>query len=470
MNLKNLKLMSIVAGSVATLPAVAQTATPNIVVILADDMGWTALSERMDKNNPDSRSDYYQTPNLNRILNRGMRFSNGYAAAHVSSPTRYSIQTGMTPARINHYMVGQNTDHINHETLFSIPKMIKAANPSYVCAHFGKWHIDCDPTVMGYDVTTGDGRNPDGNIGIETRDPNGNPAKNANDTWLYINLGPDPKNIFSLTDRSIAFVEEQKAAGRPFYLQLSHYATHKELVSTPASYARFNGLPRGEKHKLAQYAAMLWDMDISIGKLLDRLEQLGLMENTYIFFMADNGGVPFFPPNSPDKELKNGIGDNAPLRRGKWDLTEGGVRVPFFVSGPGIKAGSQCDYPVITYDLLPTFAQIVGYKKPLPNHLDGTSFLPSLQGKKQNYNRTLYFHAPYITGPGLDHPQSAIRIGDYKVLKYLDNNQLLLFNLRKDISELNDLTASDPKRSKAMGAQLDAYLKSVNAAKYSAKK
>ena len=448
-------------------PAVAQTSTPNIVVILADDMGWTALSERMDKNNPDSRSDYYQTPNLNRILNKGMRFSSGYAAAHVSSPTRHSIQTGMTPARINHYMVGQNTSHINYATLFSIPKMIKAANPAYVCAHFGKWHLDCDPTVVGYDQTTGDGRNPDGDKGIEIKDPNGNPGKNAKDTWLYVNLGPDPKSIFSLTDISIKFIEEQKASGRPFYLQLSHYATHKELVSTPQSYARFNGLPRGEKHKLAQYAAMLWDMDVSIGKLLDRLEQLGLMENTYIFFTTDNGGVPFFPPNSPDKELKNGMGDNSPLRRGKWDLTEGGVRVPFFVSGPGIKPGSQCDYPVISYDLLPTFAQIVGYKKPMPDNLDGISFLPSLQGKKQDYNRPLYFHAPYITGPGLPHPQSAIRIGDYKVLKYLDNDQLLLFNLRKDLGELNDLSASDPKRTKEMGAKLDAYLKSVNAAKYS---
>ena len=432
---------------------------PNIVFILADDMGWSALSECMDKNYPNSRSDYYQTPNLNRILKQGMRFSNGYASSPVSSPTRYSLQTGMNPSHINHVKVGQSTSHIDHATLFSIPKMLKAADPSYVCAHFGKWHLGCDPALLGYDLSDGNCDNLDGDKGIETRYPSS--GKDSTNTWLYINLGPDPKSVFSLTDRSIRFIEEQKAAGRPFYLQLSHYATHKELVSTPESYALFNGLPRGEKHKMAQYAAMLWDMDVSIGKLLDRLEQLGLMKNTYIFFMADNGGVPFFPPGHPDKELKKGMGDNSPLQRGKWDVYEGGLRVPFLMVGPGIKAGSQCDVPVIAWDWLPTVAEIAGYKKALPEQIDGRSFLPLVKGEKTAPERSFFFHYPVASFGNIGHPAQAIRRGDWKLIKYTDNDQVLLFNLRNDLSEQNDLSAAQPAKTKELRNELEAY-----AAKY----
>ena len=434
----------------SSLVAFTQSNTPNIIVILADDLGWSSLSTLMDNKVPDSRSDFHQTPNLERLASQSIRFTNGYAAAPVCAPTRYSIQTGQTPARINMIKVGQPTDHINYENLFSLAKMIKAANPNYATAHFGKWHIGCEPSVLGYDFSDGRTSNKQG----------GWSKKN---TWLEVNTQDDPKLVFSLTDRSISFIEEQKSKNKPFFLQLSHYAVHEKIICTPGSYAKFEALPKGEKHNLSTFAAMLYDLDQSIGKLLAKVEELGLSDNTYIFFLADNGGVPFFPPDSPDKKLKNGMGYNIPLQRGKWDLFEGGIRVPFMVKGPGIKPNSFCDTPVITYDFLPTIADLLKYKEKLPANLDGQSIKPLLEGKTNFKSRALYFHRPYSGGAGIFSPHSAIRDGNFKLIKYLDSGQVQLFHLKNDIGEQKDLSKENPKEAKLLETKLESYLKSVHA-------
>lgn len=428
----------------------SQSKTPNIILILADDLGWSSLSTVMDNKVPDSKSDFHQTPNLERLASQSVRFTNGYAAAAVCAPSRYSIQTGQTPARINMVKVGQPTLHINHETIFSLAKMIKAANPSYATAHFGKWHIGCDPSVMGYDFSDG-----------QTSNKQGGWSKNS--TWLEVNKQDDPKLVFSLTDRSIRFIEEQKAQNKPFFLQLSHYAVHEKIICTPESYSKFEALPKGEKHNLSTFAAMLYDLDQSIGKLLAKVEELGLSNNTYIFFLSDNGGVPFFPPDSHEKETKNGMGYNLPLQRGKWDLFEGGVRVPFMVKGPGIKPNTFCDTPVITYDILPTIADLVKYKGELPANLDGQSIKPLFEGGTKYKDRALYFHRPYAGGAGIKSPHSAIRDGKFKLIKYLDSGKVQLFDLSNDIGEQKDLSKQETEKSKSLELKLDGYLKSVNA-------
>ncbi len=424
--------------------------TPNIIIVLADDLGWSSLSSVMDRNIPDSRSDYNQTPSLDRLAAQSLRFTSGYAAAAVCSPTRYSIQTGQSPARINHVKVGQPTTHINHESVFSLARMLKAADPAYATAHFGKWHIGCEPAAMGYDFSDGRTSNKEGGY-------------SSSNNWLKVNTQEDPKQVNSLTDRSIRFIEKQKAENKPFFLQLSHYATHKNIICSPASHAKFEALPKGEKHNLATFAAMLYDLDQSIGRLLDTVEKLGLSENTYIFFLSDNGGVPFFPPNSPDKTLKNGMGYNRPLQRGKWDLFEGGVRVPFMVRGPGIKPNTFCAVPVITWDLLPTIAELAGYKGKMPAEVDGQSIRPLWAGETKPAARALYFHRPYKGGAGLQPPHSAIRVGDYKLIKYLNDGRVQLFDLAHDIGEQKDLAQAEPEKAKALAARLDGYLQAVGA-------
>jgi len=458
------------AASAKTPAPAPQTGSPNFLFILLDDCGWTTFSTPMDKNIPGSCSDYYQSPNLDRLVNSGMRFSSGYAAAAISSPTRHSIQTGMTPARINHIRVGQNTDHIDYPNLLSIPKILKTANPDYICAHFGKWHLDCDPSVMGYDYSDGATTNEQGNQGITSKVcPPGYTPKDKNDTWLFINSSKDPKLVFSVTDRSVKFLEDRTGDKHPFYLQVSYYAMHKEITSTKESYAKFDALPRGEKHTHATFAAMVWDADRAVGQLLGKLHELGLDKNTYIIMMADNGGVAFLPPSKKVAEDKGGYGENTPLQRGKWDLTEGGIRVPFAVAGPGIAANSQCDTPVIAYDIMPTIAQLAGYQRALPDTLDGRSFVGLLRGEAPTGDRDLYFHNPFRPSVGLDRPQSAIREGDWKVLEFLDNGQRELFNLKDDIGEAHDLSKQDPERTKALGDKLDNYLSSVHALKYDPK-
>ena len=430
---------------------------PNIVFILADDMGWTALTERMDQNIPGSCSDYYQTPNIDRIVRNGIRFSHGYAPSSVSSPSRHSIQTGMNPSHINHVYVGQKTTHIKYGELFSIPKMLKEIDSRYVCAHFGKWHLDCDPAVMGYDQSVGMTKNTDGDVKVYKHIPYEGDIEKAG-SWLDIKFSEDPKLAFSLTEKSVKFLEECAQKDVPFYLQLSHYATHKEIISTEESYNRFNALPRGKYHDMPTYAAMLYDMDRSIGILLDKLEELDLLSNTYIFFMTDNGGVPFFPPARPERELLKGMGSNSPLQRGKWDVFEGGLRVPFVMAGPGITPGSQCDVPVIGYDWLPTVAEIAGYNKPLPEQIDGCSFLALAKGQETSRpERSFPFYFPSQSPAGLNRPQAAIIRGDYKLIEFLDNDEILLFNLRNDLSEQTNLAGKEVEKAAELKKELDDY-------------
>ena len=464
----NKKTITGLGATLLASAAVAQSGSPNYIFILLDDVGWSSLSIQMDKNVPDSRSDFFQTPNMDRLVSQGMRFSSGYAAAAISSPTRYSIQTGKTPARVNHVRVGQNTDHIDHAAILSIPKILKSTNPAYSCAHFGKWHLGCEPSVMGYEFSDGPTSNMDGNRNVISRTPPpGYTPKNKQDTWLNINISKDPKAAFSITDRSVAFLEQCAKDKRPFYLQISHYAMHKEITSTRESFDKFNALPRGSKHTHATFAAMVWDTDTAIGRVVAKLHELGMADNTYIILMADNGGAPILPPNVKKlMEEKGGLGENAPLQRGKWDLYEGGIRVIYSISGPGIAPNSQSDIPAVSYDILPTIAELSGYKKALPSDIDGVSLSGALLGKGRLSERALYFHNPFKPSVGVNRPHSAIRVGDWKVIEFLDDGQRELYDLRNDIGEAKDLSQKDKKRTAALGKRLDDYLASVNALKY----
>lgn len=422
---------------------------PNFVFILVDDQGWEQTSVEMIKGKPQTKSDYYHTPNLERLAEQGMRFTNGYAPAAVCAPTRYSIQFGQTTARLRMTKVGMPTAHIDHSML-SIPKLLKSVDSNYRAAHYGKWHLDIEPSVLGYDDSDGMTRNADGGYG-------------ENDKWGN-NFDEDPKKIFSLTKKASDFMEASVNIHKPFYLQISHYAVHAVLFSRHETFEKYDSLPKGKIHDLPIFAAMTENLDTGVGMIMKKIEELGIADNTYIIYMSDNGGVPTIP-----KRIEYIIGDNFPLRRGKWDLFEGGIRVPFIIKGPGIKENSQSNVPVIGYDLLPTLRDLAGGSCPLPETIDGGSFKDILLNEGEgNIKRPfggLIFHFPHTHGRILDQYPSAIRVGDYKLVKfrYPDSTRLMLFDLSNDIGESENLTDMLPAKAKELEKEMDDYLISVDA-------
>ena len=265
--------------------------SPNFILILTDDQGWNGTSVQMMDAEPQSKSDYHETPNLESLAERGMRFSSAYASAPVCSPSRYSIQFGQTPARLQMIRVGMNTDHINHQRPISIPKLLKNINSNYTAAHFGKWGIDAHPSELGYDESDGITGNKEGGFDY----------KNHQRQWRN-NSSEDPKKIFSTTKKATDFLERQANSKRPFFLQVSHYAVHSDIMMRKATLNKYQNKAKGAYQKHAGFAAMTEDLDTGLGILLKKLKALGLEKNTYIIYTSDNGAVPIMPPRSKYKK------------------------------------------------------------------------------------------------------------------------------------------------------------------------
>ena len=430
----------------------ADYSSPNFILVLADDQGWNGTSVKMMYNESGSKSDYFETPNLELLSQKGMRFSDAYASAPVCAPSRYSIQFGKTPARISLIRVGMNTDHIDHEGFVSIPKALKKINKQYRTAHFGKWGMGSNPSILGYDESDGPTKNKDGNF------------DNDKSQWEHV-LKNDPKNIFSLTSKAVEFISSSKKEKRPFFLQISHYAVHSNIESKEKSFDLFSDKPKGIHHKNLGFAAMTYDLDESLGILLKKIKEFGLEDNTYIIYMSDNGSVPNIPGAKKYEKSYN-----YPLSRGKWDAFEGGIRVPLIIAGPGIKSGSESSIPVSGSDLLPTIIDLAGSKTIKLNEIDGGSFASILLNKNnENLNRPvdgIFFHVPYKNGIALKRPHSAIRKDDYKLIKFQDDKSLLLFDLVNDKMEQFNLANQKPEKLKELEELLDNYLIEVSAPKW----
>ena len=429
----------------------AKARPPNIILFLTDDQGWTDTSVPMMKGRPDSGSDFYRTPALERLAREGMVFSSAYSPAPVCSPTRHSIQFGKTPARLH------NTCHVRGAAdcrdEMSIARMLKMADPAYAAAHFGKWGLSQSPGPAHFGYDRSDGR-----------------TNNFHGDWRALDdrrglPEDDPKRIFSLTRRATAFMEEQARKGRPFYLQVSHYALHVQHAALAETIEKVRRRPRGAKCRaqdyqdpppplngwMVEYAAMIEDMDTGLGTLLKAIDRLGIADNTYVFFLSDNGG---------------GFRGNEPLRGGKGQCWEGGIRVPMVVRGTGIKAGTYCDVPVAGWDFFPTFSDLAGNRRPLPAGIDGGSLRPLLenggQGEVKRPLGHLVFHFPFWTPFGAE-PVTAIREGDWKLLKMWTTGERLLFNLAEDLGETRNLADAKPDKVNDLHAKLTAYLQAVGA-------
>lgn len=422
---------------------------PNIILILTDDQGWTDTSVLMKRGMEDSRSEYYQTPALEKLAKKGMTFSNAYSPAPVCTPSRCSIQWGKTPARLKntgHYRTAKK----DFDGEITIAQAIKAVDPLYATAHFGKWGgQDPAPQQAGYDRSDG-----------ETNNYHGDWRSLTDERPIPVD---DPKQIFGLTKRANAFMEDQVDAGRPFFMQISHYAVHVQHRALKETIEKYRKLPRGSKcmdedyenpppglnRWALEYAAMIEDLDTGLGGIMKKVDKLGIADNTYIIFTSDNGGD---------------FRGNGPLRGEKSTLWEGGIRVPTVVQGPGIEPGSHCDEPIAGWDFLPTFVDLAGGdEKNYPKNLDGGSLRPLFEesGDVKRPVDDLIFHFPDFQGESV----SAIRSGKYKLVKDWETFEVYLYDLEEDIGEKNDLKENKPQIAKDLHKRLTDYLEMVNAEK-----
>jgi arylsulfatase A-like enzyme len=463
--MKPILILSVLLCALGGLAKAAER--PNILFILADDQGWADLNTAMDSSVPEGVCSFFHTPNMDRLAREGIRFSSGYSSAPLCTPTRRSIQFGMTPARQRgtEFVSGSFTPK-GH---LSIPQALKQANPLYRCAHFGKWgevmsgksyadkNPEANPAALGYDQSDGLTGNVTGTFYHPTYLP-----KDAHRNYIC-EPDADPKRTFSVTRRSIAFMERQVREKHPFYLQVSYYAIHTAYQARQATLDKYAGRGEPPRQVLAGVAPMLEDLDTGVGQLLDAIDKLGIGENTYVFFSSDNGGEPGRMP----AERLTQPPRNHPLRMTKQYLYEGGIRVPFIVRGPGVKAGAICRQPVVQYDLLPTFYDLAGGREPLPAEIDGGSLRPLLQDPANAAVKRplpgLVFHRPLLSAQ----KHSAIRVGDFKLVITWSGpwqvEKRELFNLAKDIGEQQNLAETMPEKADEMSAALIAYLKSVNA-------
>jgi len=373
----SLMVKSCVAGIALTSGVILHgEKAPNFVVFYVDDLGWADTSVRMMKDVEDSRSYFHQTPNLEKLAKRGVIFSNAYSPAPTCTPSRISIQYGKTNARLGYTTVHDIAAHNRglKESIpkdnISIPQMLKQADLGYVTAHFGKGIAIAKPQEIGYDI----------HDSYDTGD-------NGNYHGEFVKIAPvdkreslpadDPKRIYSLTESAEKFIEEQSKTGKPFFMMVSHYSAHVPHAASAHMIEKYRNLPRGKYCKDSdymdpskmsdgqrtcswrlQYAAMVEETDISMGRMLAALEKAGVADNTYFIFTSDNGG---------------GLTPNGALTGGKANLFEGGLRVPTVVAGPGMLKNAQCDVPIIQWDLLATFHDLSGSKAPLPEGVDGGS-------------------------------------------------------------------------------------------------
>ena len=445
---------------------------PNIVMILADDMGWADL--------PTYGNRFNETPNIDRLARDGMRFTDAYAACPVCSPTRASLMSGQYPARVGvidwipgHWRpfeqvtVPVNRTQYLPEEVVTVAEALQSAG--YATAMFGKWHLGAEkrhhPLNQGFDeANVGQGY-----YGV-TFDP---PREESKEKIMAERL----------TDFGLDFIERNKE--HPFFLFLSHWDVHCLYDAEPdriEKYRKKTAVPGYPCNPV--YAAMIDQVDHSLGRVMKALDDLGLRENTIVFFYSDNGGSISENPypgveesgrpggrmnmlmpsqrtefsNSPLQYIST---SNLPLRSEKGTVYEGGIREPLIVSWPGkIKFGSISAALVTTPDFYPTFLELSQAGKPAEQVLDGISLLPTLLKNRYDPERAIFWHYPVYHH---DIPAAAVRKGDWKLVQNLVDHSVTLFNLRTDIGEQTDLAATFPARTRELLALLTQWQSKVGA-------
>ncbi|MFC1783151.1 sulfatase-like hydrolase/transferase [Planctomycetota bacterium] len=447
---------------------------PNFVFILIDDLGWMDVGF--------NGSLFYETPHIDRLAAEGMQFTNAYAACPVCSPTRASIMTGKYPARLNitDWIGGGQKGMLlpaeyEHQLPLEEVTIAEALQKKgYATGFIGKWHLGDEgywPQDQGFEM----------NIGGHGA---GQPAsyfypyrRQKPSQWDVPGLEDGAEGEYltdRLTDESLKFIEANK--DQPFLLFLSHYAVHTPIQSkkelTEKYQVKLSEIPTvpGEEHrdesgmgvtKLKQdnavYAGMMQSTDESVGRVMDKLEELGLAENTVVIFMSDNGGLSTLARSS------NSPTSNVPLRAGKGWLYEGGIREPMIVKWPGVVApNTACDTVVTSTDFYPTMLEMAGLSLMPQQHQDGVSLVPLLKQQGVLGRQAIYWHFPHYHGSG-NRPSAAVRADDYKLLEWFETGQIELYNLKEDLSETNNLTEQMPEKATELKRMLHNWRQQVDA-------
>lgn len=484
----------------------------NVVFFMVDDLGWRDVGCY--------GSSFYETPNIDQFAMEGVKFTSAYAACHVCSPTRASLLTGKYPASIHltDWLSGRRdfpfqklknaeiNHHIPYEEL-TLPEVLKGQ--AYSTAIIGKWHVGDDSASSRRQ-------------GFDSQLPEWNWGWPKNGYYFPYEMkgleqGEEGEYLTDrMTEEALRYLEDHKE--KPFFLYLSHFAVHdpiegrpdlvekyrlKKESESPATgrpyilegkpglggplqstellialdepqYSGYRVFPdqsvKIKQHQdNIQFAAMVESMDESLGRILNKLKELGIEENTLVIFYSDNGGMSAANFWDPERVIPDDILDkaystsNMPLRGGKGWLYEGGIRVPLIVKWPGQGAqGLVTDVPVITPDFFPTILEILGITGKSATS-DGVSFAPLLQGAKTLDREAIYWHFPHYSNHGMQSPGGAVRSGDYKLLEYYESGRVQLFNLANDIGEQNDLADWEPEKAAELLNMLHTWKMQVGA-------
>lgn len=471
------RLLWLLVAVVATVSGAKSSARPNIVFILADDLGWRDLRC--------FGSRWHNTPHLDRLAREGTRFTQGYAAAPICSASRAALLTGRSPARLGFEFVtkepGAKSPDVHALTPPPYPLNLALeeitlgevlGTAGYSTGYFGKWHVSQHTGgYLGWSSTHGPLQQGYGEGDAEFGShAYGDAARAA------VDRVPLPAGDFgrdALTEKAIAFLRMHRSDAQPFYLHLAHYYVHTPIRSRAAwlidKYAKI--IPVGADPRRATFAAMVETLDHHVGQLLRALDELGFAQNTLVVFTSDNGGHPEYSANGP-------------LRGSKWNVYEAGLRVPWIVRWPGkVRAGATNDAPFIGTDLLPTLTAAAGAEVPRGVVLDGHNVLPLWRGERParaEAQREFVWHFPYYhpeTGfakarpaIGVDDfavsqtkPQSAIRVGDWKLVHFYEEDRDELYRLSTDPAEQRNLAVAEPARARDLRRRLDDSLRRMRA-------
>nr|WKN37189.1 sulfatase [Tunicatimonas sp. TK19036] len=450
-----LRAVSVVVALIALSGTLlAQKNLPNIIYINVDDLGWKDLGCM--------GSQYYETPNIDRLASEGLLFTQAYAQAANCAPSRACLISGMNTPRHGIYTVSpsdrgdtrtrqliptKNTE-VLADSVYTLAEMLR--DRGYVTGTFGKWHLGEDPTTQGFLV----------NVGGSTR---GNPGKGGYFSPYnvdHLDNGPEGEYLTDrLTSEAINFLENNEDT--TFFLYLPYYSVHTPIMGKEELIEKFKDKPASNGQGRPDYAAMVASVDQNVGRIITVLDERGLADNTLIVLTSDNGGI-------------RAISSQQPLRAGKGSYYEGGIRVPMIIRWKGhIKAGSRSETPVTNMDIYPTLQALVGGK---PNNtlLDGIDISP-LFNEKNLPERPIFWHFPiYLQAyheqldQGRDplfrtRPGSVVRMGDWKLHEYFEDGELELYNLKDDVGEEHNLADTNPEKAKELHQLLIDWRKETNA-------
>lgn len=442
---------ALIAGcqGIEGLPSETTQKKPNIVLFLVDDLGWADVGC--------NGTNYYETPNIDKLAKEGVKFTNAYANP-VCSPSRASLMTGkysgrlrLTGAIMPDRFIPKDRKLLSPNSLknlpleeFTIAEALK--EEGYTTASIGKWHLGGYPTDHGFDINIAGNHWGQPTNYFAPFNKNRRTGKLINRKYPNLRKAKTGEHLSDvLTDHAMDFIETNK--DKPFFLDFNFYSVHSPIQAKKDLIKKYKGKTPDHDDRIPEYAAMIETMDTNIGKVLGKLKELNIEDNTIIVFMSDNGGCY----------------NNAPLRGKKGQLYEGGIKEPLIIKWNKVtKPNSICETPVIINDFYPTFLAMAGAKQRPNQHIDGINLTPLLKGEKEINREALFWYYPHHSKWEVYKvPVAAVRKGDWKLIHFMESEKYELYNLKDDIGEKNNLIIKNPSKANELKDLLINWKKDV---------